>query len=97
MLVKVNDANEGENATIDSLATTDPAIIDESIGEDTGYPFIRRKEDRPNKNSNQNNNQLAIRVECNGFTAEFFGNNYYTSRNFTVFMDKVGVKHVFAR
>ncbi len=94
MLVRVNDANED----VQESENVAPAIIDGSIEEDTGYPFIRKKEERPDKNSSiQNSNQLAIRVECNGFRAEFFGNNYYTSRNFTVFMDKVGAKHVFTR
>lgn len=99
MLVSVKDANEGVQESCRTMAAAagqaTPAVIDESSIEENSYPFIQEEEVKPKKTSNsQSGNQLSIRIQCNGVIAEFFGNNYYTSRNFTLFMTKMGGKYV---
>lgn len=99
MLVNVKDANEGaqESCRTTPVAATQaaPAVVEESSNGENGYPFIQEEEVKPGKTSNSlSSNQLSIRIQCNGVIAEFFGNNYYTSRNFTLFMTKMGGRHV---
>ncbi len=100
MLVRVNGANEDvreiENAVLNAPARPKPTTIGECINEDTGYPFIQEDEERRCRN-NPNGNQLALRIQSNGLTIEFFGNHFYACKNFAVFMEKMGGKCVSSR
>ena len=98
MLVSVNDANEdmheNEKTALNASTRQKPANMGELINEDTGYPFILEEEERRCRN---NPNQLAVRIQSNGLTIEFYGNHYYACKNFAVFMDKMGGQCVSTR
>lgn len=104
MLVSVKDANEDirESCKTASSATVQPSqptTINESNNDENGYPFVKEEEDvwPQRKAAREKDNQLAIRIQYDKVTIEFFGHSFYTSRDFAVFMDKVGGKHVSSR
>ena len=100
MLVNVKDANEDaqESCRTTPAAATQaaPAVVEETSNVENGYPFIKEEEEVwPRKrDKSPRENQLAIRIQYDKVTIEFFGHGYYTSRDFAVFMEKVGGKRV---